>query len=51
MIYVGRNQLDGATLDRFAVIEFEYDEEIEKNLCEDNDLYEFIIESKDKKEN
>lgn len=43
MIYVGRNQLDGATLDRFAVIEFEYDEEIERQLCEDEDLYDFII--------
>lgn len=44
MIYVGRNVLDGATLDRFIVIEFDYDEEIEKKLAYDQELYEFIIE-------
>lgn len=44
MIYVGRNQLDGATLDRFAVIEFEYDEDIERQLCYDDELYEFIAD-------
>lgn len=27
--YVGRNQLDAATLDRFAVVDFDYDEELE----------------------
>lgn len=43
MIYVGRNQLDGATLDRFATMEFDYDENIEKTLCADNELYRFII--------
>ena len=42
MVYVGRNALDGATLDRFAVIEFDYDEEVEKQLAYDNDLYDFI---------
>lgn len=42
MVYVGRNALDGATLDRFAVIEFDYDEEVEKQLSYDNDLFEFI---------
>lgn len=31
--YVGRNKLDSATLDRFAVIEFELDEDIELMLC------------------
>lgn len=44
MIYVGRNQLDGATLDRFAVMEFDYDENIEKTICNDNELYNFIID-------
>lgn len=44
MIYVGRNQLDGATLDRFAVMEFDYDENIEKSICNDNELYNFIID-------
>jgi cobaltochelatase CobS len=28
--YVGRNQLDAATLDRFAVIDFDYDESLER---------------------
>lgn len=42
MIYVGRNALDGATLDRFAVIEFDYDEEVEKQLAYDEELYDFI---------
>lgn len=42
MIYVGRNALDGATLDRFATIEFDYDEDIEKQLAYDDELYQFI---------
>jgi hypothetical protein len=44
MIYVGRNQLDGATLDRFATMEFDYDENIEKTICADDELYNFIID-------
>lgn len=31
-VYVGRNQLDGATLDRFAVIDWGYDEGFEASL-------------------
>ena len=42
MIYVGRNALDGATLDRFATIEFDYDEDVEKQLAFDDELYNFI---------
>ena len=42
MVYVGRNVLDGATLDRFVVLQFDYDDEVEKQLAYDNDLYEFI---------
>jgi len=30
--YVGRNQLDAATLDRFAFVEFGYDEKFEMNM-------------------
>lgn len=41
-VYVGRNQLDGASLDRFAVIEFNYDEELEKALVENIGWAEFI---------
>lgn len=41
--YVGRNQLDGASLDRFACVHIGYDEEIEKTLCNnDEDLLYFI---------
>ena len=42
MIYVGRNVLDGATLDRFVTIEFGYDEDVEKKLAYDEELYNFI---------
>lgn len=31
--YVGRNQLDAATLDRFAVIDFDYDYNLEKSIA------------------
>jgi len=33
-IYVGRNQLDGATLDRFVFIDWDYDEKLEAALCD-----------------
>ena len=42
MVYVGRNVLDGATLDRFVVIEFDYDQEVERKLAYDEELFEFI---------
>jgi len=41
-VYVGRNQLDGASLDRFAVIYFDYDPTLEKNLVINQDWAEFI---------
>ena len=41
-IYVGRYQLDGASLDRFAVVEFQYDENLENSLVEDQDWSGFI---------
>lgn len=41
-VYVGRNQLDGASLDRFAVIYFDYDPVLEKNLVVNQDWAEFI---------
>ena len=34
--YVGRNQLDGATLDRFVKIEWSYDEILEKKISSNN---------------
>lgn len=51
MEYVGRNQLDSATLDRFAIVEVGYDSRIEKVSCTyidkegkevvDNDILDF----------
>lgn len=41
MQYVGRNQLDGATLDRFATVEVDYDKRIEENVCPDKDILDF----------
>lgn len=32
-LYVGRNQLDAATLDRFLVRDFDYDQDLERNLA------------------
>lgn len=41
--YVGRNQLDAATLDRFIQIEFDYDPNVESQLASSEELYDFII--------
>lgn len=41
-VYVGRNQLDGASLDRFAMVHFDYDEVLEKNLVTNSEWVEFI---------
>lgn len=38
MTYIGRNQLDGASLDRFIMIRFDYDEDLERALCGDEDF-------------
>ena len=35
-MYTGRMSLDGATLDRFVMIEFDYDERVEMNLAKGN---------------
>lgn len=40
--YVGRNQLDGASLDRFAVIEINYSPRIENSLTDNQELLEFV---------
>lgn len=40
--YVGRNQLDAATLDRFAVLEWDYDLELERQLSGNSDWVEKI---------
>jgi MoxR-like ATPase len=33
--YVGRNQLDGATLDRFVFLDWDYDEDLELEIAPD----------------
>lgn len=35
--YIGRNKLDGATLDRFIVIDVDYDKGLERNLANNDD--------------
>lgn len=45
-MYVGRSQLDAATLDRFAVLDFDYDENVESQLAVSPELYDFIKESR-----
>jgi len=42
MEYVGRNQLDAATLNRFAIVEVDYDERIENLLCPNEELAMFL---------
>lgn len=43
--YVGRNQLDMATLNRFALVEIGYDKNIELNVAEgDSELVDFVEE-------
>lgn len=39
--YVGRNQLDGATLNRFGMVEVNYDKRIEDAVCPDKDIADF----------
>ena len=41
--YVGRNQLDAATLDRFAVVDFDYDEDMERAIAGNNEWVKKII--------
>lgn len=43
-VYTGRSRLDGATLDRFLVIEVDYDSDYEKLLCEDKHLFRFLTD-------
>lgn len=48
MEYVGRNQLDSATLDRFALVEIHYSEKIERALANNNlELVKFVRDLRD----
>lgn len=42
--YVGRNQLDGASLDRFAIVPIDYSVEIENGMAVDIELADFCRE-------
>lgn len=39
--YVGRNQLDGASLDRFAIVQVGYSKRIEDSLSTDSEIVDF----------
>lgn len=39
--YVGRNELDAATLDRFVVVKWDYDKKLETKIIKDPDLLKF----------
>ena len=40
--YVGRNRLDGATLDRFITVNVDYDKKLEKSLTQNDNWYNII---------
>ena len=40
--YVGRNRLDGATLDRFITVNVDYDKKLEKSLTQNDNWYDII---------
>jgi hypothetical protein len=42
--YIGRNPLDAATIDRFAMISVDYDHKLEQALCLDKDWCEYVWE-------
>lgn len=41
-VYVGRNQLDGASLDRFCVIDIDYDEKLERALASNDNWVDYV---------
>jgi MoxR-like ATPase len=43
-VYTGRTRLDAATLDRFVIFNVDYDQELEKELCPDETLYNILNE-------
>lgn len=49
--YVGRNRLDAATLDRFIVINVDYDSALEKRLTKNNDILKVINKMRDNVKN
>ena len=49
--YVGRNQLDSATLDRFVTIEWGYDEELEMAIASDKEWCETVQNTEKQSQN
>lgn len=49
-IYVGRNALDGATLDRFTgtTLDMDYDKGVETSLCPEDEIRQFVWDIRDK---
>lgn len=45
--YIGRNKLDGATLDRFIVIDVDYDNGLERNLTNNDDWVDALEKMRD----
>lgn len=41
-VYTGRNQLDGATLDRFVIVQVDYNEKLETKLLKDQEMRAFL---------
>lgn len=41
-VYVGRSQMDGASLDRFVIIDLDYDEKLESALAANDDWTGFV---------
>lgn len=41
--YVGRNQLDAASLDRFVFIEWDYDENLERKVAGNDEWFEYVL--------
>lgn len=50
-LYVGRSQLDAATIDRFAQVDFGYDSNVEQQLASNTDLFDFIKSARKALEN
>lgn len=44
--YNGRNRLDASTLSRFVFFEMDYNEQLEKSLCLDNNIYDALIKTR-----
>jgi MoxR-like ATPase len=40
--YIGRNQLDGASLDRFVFLDWKYDENLERALSKNDDWVDYV---------